>query len=70
MEDGLRLGAHEVVVSRDAGEMKAASGDFDFVLDAISADHDINAYLRLLKLDGTIILVGALKALDRLRGIT
>ncbi len=60
--DGLRLGAHEVVVSKDADQMKKQAGTFDFVLDAVSADHDINAYLRLLKLDGTLTLVGAPEA--------
>lgn len=59
VEDGLRLGAHEVVVSKDAGAMKAHASSLDFVLDAVSADHDINAYLQLLRLDGTLALVGA-----------
>ncbi|MBN9524325.1 NAD(P)-dependent alcohol dehydrogenase [bacterium] len=59
VEDGKRLGAHEVVVSKDAAAMKAHAGSFDFVLDAVSAEHDINAYLSLLKLDGTLCLVGA-----------
>lgn len=58
-EDGMRLGAHEVVVSKDADAMKKHQGSFDFILDAVSASHDINAYLSLLKLDGTLTLVGA-----------
>src|SRR5688572_15483538 len=58
-DDALRLGAHEVVVSRDANEMAGHAGSFDFILDAVSADHDINAYINLLKRDGTITLVGA-----------
>jgi uncharacterized zinc-type alcohol dehydrogenase-like protein len=57
--DGRRLGASEVVISRNEGEMKKHLGSFDFILDAVSADHDINAYLQLLKLDGTLALVGA-----------
>ncbi len=57
--DGLRLGAHEVVVSKHADEMAKHRSSFDFILDAVSADHDINAYLSLLKLDGTLTLVGA-----------
>ena len=57
--DGLRLGAHEVVVSKDAAEMAKHASSFDFILDAVSAQHDINAYLSLLKLDGTLTLVGA-----------
>ena len=58
-EDALRLGAHEVVLSRNADEMQKHAGSFDFILDAVSADHDINAYLQLLGRDGTIALVGA-----------
>ena len=57
--DGLRLGAHEVVVSSRPEEMAAHAGSFDFLLDAVSASHDINAYLMLLKRDGTLTLVGA-----------
>ncbi|HTR40614.1 MAG TPA: NAD(P)-dependent alcohol dehydrogenase [Pseudomonadales bacterium] len=59
IDDGLRLGAHEVVVSKDADAMKKHLGSFNFILDAVSAQHDINAYLSLLKLDGTLTLVGA-----------
>jgi uncharacterized zinc-type alcohol dehydrogenase-like protein len=57
-EDALRLGADEVVVSRNAGEMQKHAGSFDFILDAVSAEHDINAYINLLGLDGNITLVG------------
>ena len=57
--DGLRLGAHEVVVSSDADEMARRAGTFDFILDAVSATHDVNAYIALLRLDGTLTLVGA-----------
>jgi uncharacterized zinc-type alcohol dehydrogenase-like protein len=58
-QDALRLGAHEVVVSTNADAMKKHAGSLSFVLDAVSAQHDINAYLALLKLDGTLCLVGA-----------
>lgn len=58
-EDALRLGAHEVVVSTNAEEMQAHAGTFDFILDTVSADHDINALLALLRVDGNITLVGA-----------
>lgn len=58
-EDALRLGANEVVISRNADEMKKHAGSFDFILDAVSADHDINAYIQLLRRDGNITLVGA-----------
>ena len=59
VEDGLRLGAHEVVVSKDATEMGKHRNSFDFILDTVSASHDINALLQLLKLDGHLTLVGA-----------
>jgi len=58
-EDALRLGAHEVVVSSDADAMAKHAGSFDFILDTIAADHDLNAYLNLLKHDGELTLVGA-----------
>ncbi len=58
-EDARRLGADEVVVSTDKAAMKAQRGRFDFILDAVSAQHDVNAFLALLKLDGTLTLVGA-----------
>ena len=55
----MRLGAHEVVISKNADEMKKHANSFDFILDTVSAMHDINAYLNLLKRDGTLTLVGA-----------
>jgi uncharacterized zinc-type alcohol dehydrogenase-like protein len=58
-EDALRLGAHEVIISTDADQMQEHAGTFDFILDTISADHDINAYIGMLGLDGNITLVGA-----------
>lgn len=59
IEDGRRLGASQVVVSRNAAELAAHANSFDFILDTVSADHDVNAYLQLLKRDGTMVLVGA-----------
>ncbi|MGA3010556.1 MAG: NAD(P)-dependent alcohol dehydrogenase [Terracidiphilus sp.] len=58
-DDALRLGADEVVLSRNANEMQKHAGSFDFILDAVAADHDINAYINLLTIDGNITLVGA-----------
>jgi alcohol dehydrogenase (NADP+) len=58
-EDAKRLGASEVVISKNEAEMQKHTGSFDFILDCVSADHDLNAYLQLLKLDGTMTLVGA-----------
>ena len=58
-DDALRLGADEVVISRNADEMQKHAGSFNFILDAVSAGHDINAYIGLLRRDGNITLVGA-----------
>ncbi len=57
--DGKRLGANEVVISKDAQAMNQHAHSFDFILDTVSADHDINGYLHLLKRSGTMCLVGA-----------
>jgi alcohol dehydrogenase (NADP+) len=57
--DAKRLGAHEVVVSKNEAEMAKHVGSFDFILDTVSAEHNVNAYLDLLKLNGTLTLVGA-----------
>ena len=57
--DAHRLGAHEVVISSDAAAMAKHAGTFDFILDCVSAEHDINAYLGLLSVDGNLTLVGA-----------
>jgi uncharacterized zinc-type alcohol dehydrogenase-like protein len=58
-DDALRLGADEVIVSRNIAEMQKHAGTFDFILDTVSAQHDINSYLALLARDGNITLVGA-----------
>jgi alcohol dehydrogenase (NADP+) len=58
-EDAKRLGADEVVLSTDEEQMERHANSLHFVLDAVSAKHDINAYLRLLKVDGALALVGA-----------
>jgi uncharacterized zinc-type alcohol dehydrogenase-like protein len=57
--DARRLGADEVVISKNEAEMQKHASSFNFILDAVSADHDVNAYLGLLKRDGTLALVGA-----------
>jgi len=67
-KDALRLGADEVLVSRDAEAMAKAAGSFNFLLNTIPVGHDINPYLTLLKLDGAMVMVGALTALDPLMG--
>ena len=57
--DAIRLGAHEVVNSKNDAEMQKHAGTFEFILDTVPAAHNINAYINLLKRDGTLALVGA-----------
>lgn len=57
--DAKRLGADDVVISKNAEEVKRHTLSFDFILDTVAAPHDLDAYLRLLKRDGTLCLVGA-----------
>lgn len=59
VEDGKRLGAHEVVISKDVAAMQQHASSFDMILDTVSAPHDVNALLTQLKLDGTLVMVGA-----------
>ena len=59
VEDAKRLGADEVVLSNHPDEMARHAGSFDFILDCVAADHDINAYIQLLRRDGNITMVGA-----------
>ncbi|GAB3466781.1 NAD(P)-dependent alcohol dehydrogenase [Azotobacter salinestris] len=58
-EDARALGADEVVVSRNHGEMAAHAKSFDLILNTVAAPHDLDAFLALLKRDGTLTLVGA-----------
>ncbi|MFD2966482.1 NAD(P)-dependent alcohol dehydrogenase [Sphingobacterium bambusae] len=57
--DAKRLGADEIILSTDGEQMRESAGSLDFILDCVSASHDINAYLGLLKRDGSLTLVGA-----------
>ncbi len=57
-EDAKKLGAHHFVVTKDPENMKNLGGQFDFILDCVSADHDLDMYLNLLKLDGAMVIVG------------
>lgn len=59
IEDAKRLGADDVVLSKDEEQMKRYAGKLHFVLDAVSAQHDVNAYLKQLRVDGSLVLVGA-----------
>lgn len=58
IEDAKRLGAHEVIISKDMEQMKKHANMFDFILDTVSAPHDYNLYLSLLRRDGNMVLVG------------
>lgn len=59
IDDGIRLGADEVVVSRNENDMKKHAGSFNFILDTVAVSHDLDAYTSLLTTDGTLCLVGA-----------
>ncbi|OKB66760.1 hydroxyacid dehydrogenase [Serratia marcescens] len=59
IEDAKRLGAHEVVISRNPEEMAQHANSFDFILNTVAAQHDLNPFLNLLRRDGTLTLVGA-----------
>jgi uncharacterized zinc-type alcohol dehydrogenase-like protein len=67
-QDALRLGADEVVISKNDAEMQKHLASFDFILDTVSAEHDLNAYIDLLKRDGTLTLVGAPPTPSPVRG--
>jgi uncharacterized zinc-type alcohol dehydrogenase-like protein len=58
-DDALRLGADEIIISKNQAEMQKHAGSFDFILNTIAADHDINTYIAMLRRDGNLTLVGA-----------
>lgn len=58
VEDARRLGAHDAVLTSDPEQMKAFAGKIDLIIDTVSARHDVNAYLNLLSIDGSVVLVG------------
>lgn len=62
-EDALRLGADDFVSTGEEGAFRRHARSFDFILDTVSAEHDYNAYLRLLRRDGTMVLVGLPEAM-------
>ncbi|MGV8936285.1 MAG: NAD(P)-dependent alcohol dehydrogenase [Allorhizobium sp.] len=61
--DAKKLGAHNVLISKDAEAMKAAKGSFDFILDTVPVAHDLTPYIGLLGIDGSLVLVGAIDML-------
>jgi len=58
-QDAKRLGAHEVVLTRDPANLAKLAGSFHFIIDTVSAPHDLNAYITLLRRNGHMVLVGA-----------
>ena len=66
--DAKRLGADEVLISKNIDEMEQHRGTFDFLLNTVPVGHDVNPYLDLLKLDATMVLVGAIEPLEPMHG--
>ena len=64
-EDAKILGADEILISTDSNEMTKQAGEFDFILNTIPVDHNIDPYLDLLKVDGTMCVVGAVEPLNQ-----
>lgn len=67
-EDAKKLGADEVLISRDEEQMKKHTGSFDFLLNTVPVKHDLNPYIGLLKRDATMVLVGAIEPLEEMHG--
>lgn len=67
-DDAKKLGADEVLISKDEKQMKEHQGSFDFLLNTIPVGHDMNPYIGLLKRDATMVLVGAIEPLDPMHG--
>lgn len=69
-EDAKKLGADEVLISKDSEAMKSHASSFDFLLNTIPVNHDVEPYLNLLKRDKTMVLVGAIEPLSNVNGGT
>ena len=67
-EDAKKLGADEVLISKNEEDMKKQAGTFDFLLNTVPVGHDMNPYVALLKRDATMVLVGAIEPLDPVHG--
>ena len=67
-EDATKLGADEVLISKNEEDMKKQAGTFDFLLNTVPVGHDMNPYVALLKRDATMVLVGAIEPLDPVHG--
>ena len=64
-EDAKTLGANEILISTDSNQMAKQAGEFDFILNTIPVDHEVAPYLDLLKVDGTMCVVGAVEPLNQ-----
>tara|TARA_R110002012_G_scaffold81945_3_gene207455 strand:- start:41336 stop:41980 length:645 start_codon:yes stop_codon:yes gene_type:complete len=69
-DDAERLGAHEVLISKDQEAIKAHANSFDFILNTIPVGHDMDPYLSLLKIDATMVLVGAIENMREFHGVS
>lgn len=67
-EDAKKLGADDVIISKNKDEMKKHAGSFDFLLNTVPVKHDINPYLQILKRDSTMVMVGAIEPLEPMNG--
>ncbi len=67
-KDAKALGAHEVLVSKDEEDMKKHQGSFDFILNTIPVGHKMDPYINLLKIDSTMVLVGAVEPMEGFHG--
>ena len=67
-EDAKKLGADEVLISEDEEQMKSHRGSFDFLLNTIPVGHDLDPYLKLLSIDATMVIVGAVEPLKKVNG--
>jgi uncharacterized zinc-type alcohol dehydrogenase-like protein len=68
-QDAKKLGAHEVLISKDENAMAHAATTFDFLLNTIPVGHDTDPYMNLLKRDGTMVIVGAVESLTHASGV-
>jgi uncharacterized zinc-type alcohol dehydrogenase-like protein len=67
--DAHKLGANEVLISKDQAAMEAAVNSFDFLLNTIPVGHDVDPYMNLLKRDGAMVIVGSVEPLTKVNGV-
>ncbi len=67
-EDAKKLGAHDILLSRERDQMKAARGRFDFLLNTVPVAHELNPYMGLLARNGTMVMVGAIEPMPGFHG--